>query len=140
MAMRICCTRPPSLVVSVRRGGPRCLPTAVLMQPAGQDGRRQASGVSRLGSLRSDRGEFARPCERPPPPAPPQRWGGELWCARRGGGRRGGPGADKGRGLLRRDREGQVVTRVCGRDRWLLRAQVALPGRVPALPRPAHAP
>ena len=33
-----------------------------------------------------------------------------------------------------------MVTGVCGRGRWLLRAQVACPGRVLGLPRPAHAP
>jgi hypothetical protein len=49
-------------------------------------------------------------------------------------------GIGGGWGPLRCNREGHVVSGVCNRGRWLLRAQVAYPGRVHALPRPAHAP
>jgi hypothetical protein len=40
----------------------------------------------------------------------------------------------EGCGSLAHDREGHVVTGVCGRGRWLLQAQVAIPGARSYLP------
>ena len=60
--------------------------------------------------------------------------------ARTAGRQRAWAGADEDWGSFRRGGEGQGVTGVCDRGRWLLQAQGADPGRVLYLPMPAHPP
>jgi hypothetical protein len=87
--------------------------------------------------LRISRGSSGRP----PPPTPlPCEGEGSVRVLDGANGWRSRRGRGEGCGPLRGDGEGHVVTGVCGRGRWLLQAQVAFPGCVPALPRPAHAP